>query len=169
VLVDAYTWLREAGRLSRATDPIAITPDDIEGILDHEGCHLAVGDILLLRTHWLGAFRMADAAEREAIMKSGSWPGLYPGEEMAEFLWDNHIAAVVADNRAVEVAPGSPELGYLHRRLLSLLGIPLGELWELEKLTARCSMRKCYECLVVSVPLNLRGGVGSPSNAIAIL
>jgi hypothetical protein len=74
----------------------------------------------------------------------------------------------VADNPAVEVVPGDPEAGSLHRRLIPLLGFPLGEFFVLDGLAQACAQDGRYTCLFVGVPLNLPGGVGSPGNAIAI-
>jgi hypothetical protein len=44
----------------------------------------------------------------------------------------------------------------------------LGELFDLESLAADCADDRVYECLFSAKPLNLRAGVGSPGNAIAI-
>jgi hypothetical protein len=76
---------------------------------------------------------------------------------------------VAADNPAVEVAPGSPAVGSLHRRLIPLLGIPLGELFDFERLAEACRTRGRADFLLASVPLHLPGGVGSPGNAVAVL
>jgi hypothetical protein len=53
--------------------------------------------------------------------------GLDASAEMARFLWDKGFAAVAADNPTVEVRPGDPTVGSLHRRLIPALGLPLGE------------------------------------------
>jgi hypothetical protein len=57
----------------------------------------------------------------------------------------------------------------LHSTLIGHLGIAIGELWKLDVLRARCVADARWDFLIVSVPLNLRGGTGSPSNAVAIL
>jgi hypothetical protein len=44
----------------------------------------------------------------------------------------------------------------------------LGELFDFETLADDCANDGVYECLFVAKPLNLRGGVGSPANALAI-
>jgi hypothetical protein len=110
---------------------------------------------------------------------------LEPGASTARLLWDLHVAAVAADNPAVEVwYPGSrldpDELAalqadparspdwFVHYSLLPLLGIPLGELWDLGPLAAACRADGRYTCLLVSAPLNLDHGVASPPNALAI-
>ncbi|HYH48236.1 MAG TPA: cyclase family protein, partial [Acidimicrobiia bacterium] len=75
--------------------------------------------------------------------------------------------AVAADTVGVEAA--GPGLRFaLHQSFLPLLGLPLGEYWVLDALAADCATDGRYECLVVSVPLNLRGAVGSPAQAIAV-
>ena len=88
---------------------------------------------------------------------------------MAAFLWDHRIAAVAADNIGVEKMPGDLYYQFpLHNLVLCLLGMPLGEFWNLEALATDCAEDGVYECLVVSVPLNVPGGIGSPANAVAI-
>jgi hypothetical protein len=96
-----------------------------------------------------------------------------------------HIAAIAADNPALEVwPPGSlatpeemagafsdPSTAlnvFLHFSLLPILGLPIGELWDLDKLAADCAADGVYECFFTSAPLNLHSGVASPPNALAI-
>ena len=52
--------------------------------------------------------------------------------------------------------------------VLGLLGIPIGEMWDLDALAADCAVDGVYEFLLTSAPLNLHQGVGSPANALAI-
>lgn len=53
-------------------------------------------------------------------------------------------------------------------RLLPLLGIPIGELFDLDRLAEDCVTDGVWEGLFTSAPLNLRGGVASPPNALVI-
>jgi kynurenine formamidase len=94
-------------------------------------------------------------------------PGLEPTQRMVEWLWDHHVAAVASDTAGVEALSPDPEF-FLHLALLPLLGMPLGEFWVLDALARDCANDGQYACLLVSVPLNLRGGVGSPPQAVAI-
>jgi kynurenine formamidase len=144
-----------------------ITAHDLRTMGDAMG--IRPGDIVCLRTGWMKLYRASDARRRAELASSTTWPGLSAAAEMAEVLWDWGVAAVAADNPAVEVSPGSPVIGSLHRRLIPLLGIPLGELFDLEQLSARCAAQTRSSFLFVSVPLNLPGGVGSPGNAVAVL
>ena len=54
--------------------------------------------------------------------------------------------------------------GMMHPSMIALLGLCLGELWDLEALSADCAIDKVYECMVTIKPLNLVGGVGSPAS-----
>lgn len=63
---------------------------------------------------------------------------------------------------------GPDHNGMIHRPLIALLGMALGELWALDELAADCAGDQRYEFLLVVSPLNLVGGAGSPCNAIAI-
>jgi kynurenine formamidase len=144
-----------------------ITSDDMRAMGERVG--VRPGDIVCVRTGWLKLYQASDGARRAELASSRTWPGLSASSEMAEVLWDWGVSAVVADNPAVEVSPGSPAIGSLHRRLIPLLGMPLGELFDLEQLSARCAAEARSSFLFISVPLNLPGGVGSPGNAVAIL
>lgn len=56
----------------------------------------------------------------------------------------------------------------LHPYILSGLGCPLGELFDLEELSRTCAQHKRYSFFLTSAPLNIPGGVASPPNALAI-
>jgi kynurenine formamidase len=146
-----------------------VTVDDLEGTLAAQGLEVEDGDILVLHTGWMQRFLDADADERKRMI---AWetihtPGLEPSERMVEWLWDHHVAAVASDTAGVEALSPDPEF-FLHLALLPLLGMPLGEFWVLDALARDCAKDGQYACLLVSVPLNLRGGVGSPPQAVAI-
>ena len=145
--------------------------------------------MLLMRTGWTEWYETStDAAKRaecriEQAMKA---PGLPSGERTAEFLWDLHIAAIGADNPGVEVWPqgtgqdadrvadvraNHPDRMhevFAHSMLLPMLGIPLGEMFDLAALADDCAADGRYACLFVSAPLNIPHGVATPPNALAI-
>lgn len=148
---------------------------DLERILAEEEVEVADGDILLLRTGWLKWYKdLSDAkrAELEGSLHNGEGglecPGLEPSEEMAAWLWDHRVAAVAADNPTVETLRVRRSEGFLHRRLIPLLGMPLGELWDLEALINECKRSSRYTCAVISAPCYIPGGAGSPCNAYAV-
>lgn len=154
-------------------DPLAerpITADELRAVAAAQGTEIRPGDVLCVRTGWLAAYRGLDPAAKAEISakKSGLFSaGLAADEAIAELLWDWRIAAIAADNPAVEATPGDPAVGSLHRRVLAMLGIPLGELFDFDDLAARLGDRT--EFLFLSVPLSLVGGLGSPGNAVGVV
>ena len=95
-------------------------------------------------------------------------PGLDASAATAGWLWDRRIAAVAADNPALEALRVDATDGFQHRRLIALQGMAIGELWDLEELSQDCAADGVYEFMLVSAPLNVPGAVGSPANAYAI-
>lgn len=87
--------------------------------------------------------------------------------ESVRWLYNNHFSAVASDTMSFEVWP--PKDCCLHEWLLCQWGTPIGELWDLEELSATCAARHKWSFFFTSAPLNIKGGVGSPPNAIAIL
>lgn len=78
--------------------------------------------------------------------------------------------AVAGDQVAFECTPPlSDGVGWLHEHLLAGLGCPIGGLWDAESLAEECKMRGRYTFFLVSVPLHIRGGVASTTNALAII
>lgn len=169
VLVDVENHLRSVGRQYDPLDVVAVTADDVRDALDSQHVVLREGDVLCLRFGWLGAVTQQVGDRRRDALDTSTGAGLHAGADTARLLWDAGVAAVATDNPAVEVQPGDREVGYLHHRLLTMLGMPLGELFVLDELATRCRRRGRWDFLFVSVPLNVPGAIGSPANALAVL
>jgi len=169
VLLDVERHFRRLGREYDPLAPVAVSAAELRSIAQAQGVELREGDILLIRFGWPAAYARTDPAARDAMAARPTCSGLYAGEAMARFLWDTGIAAVACDNPSVEVQPGDREHGYLHHRLLTMLGMPMGELFALDAVAERCAQARVWEFLFVSVPLNVPGAVGSPANAVAVL
>lgn len=168
VLLDVAELKRQA---PGGYDPLGaetITPEDLRAAAEHQQVELRPGDILCIRTGWIGAYLLLDPSGREAMAAVPRISGLAGSEEMARFLWDSGACAVAADNPTLEVAPGDRRIGSLHRRLLPMLGFVVGELLDFERLARACAEDRRWEFFFVAAPLNIPGGVGSPANAVAI-
>jgi kynurenine formamidase len=153
-------------------DPLApqrVTAGDLARVADSQGVELRHGDVLCLRFGWIDRHRGADPAVRKQLAARLQSAGLDAGADTARFLWDGGVAALACDNPAVEVQPGDREDGYLHHRLLTMLGMPLGELFTFDDLAQRCRALGVWEFLFVSTPLHVPGAVGAPANAIAVM
>src|SRR5262249_55587725 len=80
-----------------------------------------------------------------------------------------HVPAVAADNLALECMPLDFREGrFLHFWLIPCFGMPIGELWWLDDLAAACARDRRWTFQLVSAPLHVRGGVGSPPDALAL-
>jgi hypothetical protein len=186
VLADVARWRESVGRPVAPSAPDEITIDDLHATLAAQETEVRTGDILLVRTGWLEWYRSLDEDGRRAVAEdamSGTC-GLRRGRETAAGLWNLHVAAVAADNPALEVMPFGPwdrdrMAGWrddpeaaadtmLHFSLLGLLGIPIGEFFDLDALAVHCAADGRYSVLVTSAPLNLEAGVATPPNALAI-
>jgi Putative cyclase len=169
VLVDVAGWAEAVGRTHDPLGPTPIDQEMLAAAMHHQGVTARPGDIVCIRTGWVGAYRLlsAEARGEEAVWRQ--FAGLRADEAMARHLWNLHPGAVATDNPGFEWAPGSTEDGFLHRRLQPLLGLVMGELLDFEMLAARCREVGRYDFLFVAVPLPVPGGLSSPANAMAIL
>ena len=155
----------------------------LDRIAASQGVEFRGGELLLLRTAWAERYLAKSLPERAATPWRLS-PGLAQKRDVLRWLWDHEIAVVAADNLAVEADPvldsdfrspddvpperGVDHAGMLHRPLIALLGMAVGELWRLDELGADCAADGVWEFFLTVKPLNLPGGVGSPPNALAI-
>ncbi len=165
VLIDLAADLADG----QALEPRAITTDDLHRALDAQGTALEPGDFLCIRFGWVRDYRRLEPPARVAYAAQPSFAGLHAGEAMARFLWNAHPAALCCDNPAVEVVPGDPGVGSLHRRLIPALGLALGEMFDFDTLAQRCRIRQRWDFMFVGAPLHVPNGLGSPANATAIL
>jgi kynurenine formamidase len=175
VLLDLPRSRGDRGQPSRDTSrgSVAVTVEELESARQRSGVEYSPGCAIVIRTGFLAWYRSLDGPGRHDLAQNLSAPGVEHSEAMARYLWDSGAAAIVSDSFATEVWP--PDFsrtafpyGFLHRVLIGRLGFAIGELWDLESLADDVERRGDYEFLLVSAPLHVRGGVGSPSNALAI-
>ena len=168
VLVDV---VRDFAAQGKPWDPMAqqvVSAQHLEESLKRHKVALRRGDVLLVRMGWIAAFRAApDVEARDALLRVWRFSGLSGGEDMWEFLWDHRVAAVATDTMAVEVWPMRPGQPALHWAI-ARLGLTIGEIFDLDALAEDSARDGRYTAFFTSSPLNFRGGVGSPPNAIAI-
>ncbi len=99
---------------------------DVASAITAAGLRLRPGDVLLVRTGWVTAFRDApDPETRDRLFRGRDYSGLSGGTDMWEFLWDSGVAAVASDSVTVEAWPlreGAPSLHLAIARLGLVLG-----------------------------------------------
>jgi kynurenine formamidase len=171
ILLDVSRHLAATGRPFAGNESYRFSVDDLESTRQAAGVEVRPGDVLLVRSGWMAWFLGASPQERAQFTQPQNMraPGVAATEDMADYLWNLHVAAVAGDHPSFEAWPPTAETGgFLHQRLIGLLGIAIGELWYLEALAGDCAADGVYEFMVTSAPLNILGAVGSPPNAIAI-
>lgn len=180
VLADVGARREREGRPLDFLTREEITADELLAVLDDQHVALEPGDVLVIRFGWIEWYLGLAPEVREKLsrLRAPRCPGLAAGEPMARMLWDHHVAAVASDTPTLEASPfatgmsdeerGDDPFVTLHHVLLPLLGIPIGELWDPRALAADCAGDGVYEFLVTSSPLHLRGGAGTPPNALAV-
>jgi kynurenine formamidase len=171
LLIDAFKYRTEQHRPLDPLSSESYSLEDLISALAAQGVTLNPGTILLVRTGWIQAYRAASSEQKKTMASLSKLRacGIESSRDLAAWLWDNRVAALGTDCPAAEPWPWNfQDERALHYRALALLGLPLGEQFDLEALAQDCAADRCYEFMVVSVPLNLLGAVASPANAVAI-
>ncbi|MYN14392.1 cyclase family protein [Pusillimonas sp. TS35] len=145
---------------------------DLMRIMEQDGVTVEAGDMLVLRTGFAETvIDMAGKPDADTLHNSGA---VLDGADNDLLAWitDSGIAALCADNYAVEAYParnqGSKKsLLPLHHHCLFKLGLPLAELWYLRDLAQWLHDNKRNRFLLTAPPLRLPGAVGSPVTPIA--
>ena len=143
----------------------AIERDELDAVVAAQGVELRRGDIVLLRTGQLAQCRAAGAWGDYA---GGDAPGL--GFDTLGWIHEREIAALAADTWGAEVRPN--QISYVnqpwHRIAIPMLGLCVGEIFDLEALAADCAEDGVYEMFFAANPLPVTGSVGGPINPTAI-
>lgn len=151
--------------------------DELMRAMERSGATVEPGDMLLLRTGF-AELVLSMQRQPDAHRLHHSCAALDGGDEkLLAWITDSGIAALIADNYAVERHPprrvpedGSPyPVLPLHEHCLFKLGLPLGELWYLKELADRLHASGRTRFLLTAPPLRLPGAVGSPVTPIATL
>ncbi|HEX3464651.1 MAG TPA: cyclase family protein [Candidatus Elarobacter sp.] len=144
----------------------------LANIMRDQNITVEPGDVLALRTGWTELLLGMDRAPVKEIVH-GTCAGL-DGRDPALLRWiaESGVAAIVADNVAVEHYPPKPgppgePLLPLHELCLFKLGINLGEMWYLTELADWLRDNQRTRFFLTAPPLRLRGHVGSPVTPIA--
>lgn len=137
----------------------AIGSDELSDVLESQGSPVREGDILLVRTGFLGHCRDADWHEF-----AGEAPGLHVST--LDFISEHGLAAVASDTSAIEVKPFSVERQTLPFHVVAIvyMGLLLGEIFDLDALASACAADGRYEGFLTAPPLPVTGGIGSPIN-----
>ncbi|KAI1483284.1 hypothetical protein F4774DRAFT_426492 [Daldinia eschscholtzii] len=170
VLIDYVPWAEKKGTKHSTFSTHTIKLQDILDIAREHNITFEKGDILLVRSGVIREWedRMDVAAKTAyASSRSPEHAGVEATPEVMKWLWDTGFAAVAGDALSWEVYPPQSDL-LLHDILLAGWGMPIGELFDLERLSEICKELNRWTFFFTSMPINMPGGVSSPPNAQAI-
>lgn len=102
-----------------------------------------------------------DAAAKGAHPEGIAFAGIKQEQAIIDWLHDSYFAGVAGDAPSFERWP-TPEPYYLHEYILALWGMPLGEMWDLEKLTKKCRELNRWTFFLTSAPSNCPGMFHDP-------
>ncbi|CAK7219667.1 hypothetical protein SBRCBS47491_003924 [Sporothrix bragantina] len=174
VLLDYDRWADEMGRQTYdAFEYHAITLHELLQVAAWENVTFKQGDILLVRSGWMRQYNACLAAGDEdqlarAAREHPQSVGVDASDEMREWLHNQYFAVVGGDQPAFEAWPPRTK-PILHEYLLACWGVMIGEMLDLEDLSAKCQQTGQYSFVFMSAPMNLPGGVASLANALCIL
>nr|CDI53362.1 conserved hypothetical protein [Melanopsichium pennsylvanicum 4] len=170
VLVDWVHWW-EATKSNEPIPPAnssyPILLDQIKEVLKWQKTELRTGDVLLLRTGVVRWFEQASDEEKmKGLIENDNFPGIEATEEVKRWIWNSHFAAVASDNMSFEFGPHGDL--WLHEWILPMFGCPIGELFDLERLSQACQKHQRWTFFLTSAPIRVEGGIASSPNAICI-
>lgn len=146
--------------------------DSLMRVLEADRVEIERGDIVCLHTGFADAIlAMGGQPDPNTLTDSCS---LLDGrdERLLQWITDCELAAIAADNYAVEAYPAAGGDACcaalpLHQHCLFKLGVHLGELWHLGPLAAYLRRQGRYRFFLTAPPLRLPGAVGSPLTPVA--
>ncbi|KAI7859622.1 hypothetical protein BDC45DRAFT_601831 [Circinella umbellata] len=168
VLLDYARWAEkhrpDFNPLIRSEIPV----EELKQVAEAQNVTFKKGDILLVRVGWMAAYEKERHRLHEMMdLEHPECAGVKACEETFRWIWDNHFAAVGSDNFPFEAFPPTWEKS-CHSQFLGGWGMPIGEMFFLEKLAEDSAQDGVYEYFFTSAPLNIYQGVATPPNAVCI-
>jgi kynurenine formamidase len=164
VLVDLHAHFGDAREL--------VGCDTLMRVMERDGVRVEPGDMLLLRTGFSELILAMDRQPDKARLDASC--AVLDGRDtrLLQRITDSGIAALCADNYAVEAYPAREMDGPrpalpLHEHCLFKLGVPLGELWWFAELAGWLRANGRHRFMLTAPPLRLPGAVGSPVTPVA--
>ena len=151
---------------------VAVGYDTLMRVLDADRITVETGDMVCLHTGF--AQVILDMRGQPAAAVLDQTGAVLDGrdDKLLQWITDSGLAALIADNYAVEAHPATRHVGCcaalpLHEHCLFKLGIHLGEIWHLTPLANWLRSRGRSRFLLTAPPLRLPGAVGSPATPVA--
>ena len=151
---------------------VVVGYEELMRVLEHDKVVVEPGDMVCLHTGFAQA--LVDMNGKPDVHELERTGAVLDGRDARLLQWitDSGLAALIADNHAVERFPATARDTCcaalpLHEHCLFKLGVHLGELWHLTPLAQWLRKHERSRFLLTAPPLRLPGAVGSPVTPIA--
>jgi hypothetical protein len=151
----------------------AVGYEELMRVMEKDRVAVEKGDMVCLYTGFADVL-LEMRKQPDPKLLHGTCTGLDGRDErLLQWITDSGLAALIADNYAVEIIPTSltrpapHALMPLHEHCLFKNGIHLGEIWYLTELARWLRSHGRSRFLLTAPPLRLPGAVGSPATPIA--
>ncbi len=147
--------------------------EDLMDVLTKDKVKVEPGDMVCLRTGFAQLLLDMKKEPDEKVLHGACAALDGRDERLLAWITKSGLAALIADNYAVEAFPSRPcEEDHcaalpLHAHCLFKLGVNLGEIWYLSELADWLRAHKRSRFLLTAPPLRLPGAVGSPATPVA--
>jgi len=155
---------------------VAVGYSGLMEAMERQRVSIAPGDFLCLYTGWADLLLSMNKQPDVSVLKSSCASLDGTDHRLLQWISDAGIAAICADNLAVESPQGAPiapasrqrrSIFPLHEHCLFKRGVVLGEMWSFGALAQWLRSRGRSAFLLTAPPLRLPGAVGSPVMPIA--
>ena len=147
--------------------------DELMRVMAADRTEVEPGDMVCLHTGFAERILEMDRKPDPEFLHGGCAVLNGRDRRLLDWVSSSGLAALIADNYAVEAFPSLPGPEHrcsilpLHEHCLFKNGIPLGELWRLTPLATWLREHGRSRFLLTAPPLRLPGAVGSPVTPIA--
>jgi kynurenine formamidase len=159
ILLDYAAWA--SARNINCLDTHKITISDLKQVAEAQNTTILPNDILLIRSGFIKA--LTALSPSEAVTYATTKPthaiGIDASEEMLKWLWEREFSAVGGDMPAFEALPIQSKEFWIHEWLLPGWGLPIGELFDLETLSAECKRLGKWSFFFSSMPLKVSSSI----------
>jgi hypothetical protein len=161
ILLDYADWAATNNISVSALESETIALEHIKRVVQDHKLEFRKGDILFIRSGFTAAYNKLNDQQRQdlALRSSPDFSGVEASEGMVRWLWDRQFSAVAGDAPSFERAPirgahADPNYN-LHEWVLAGWGTPIGEMFNLEKLSEHCKAVGRYSFFLSSMPLKV--------------
>ena len=157
MLLDYASWAETKGIPVYPLTTQNISLSDLKQVAAEQNVKFRQNDILFIRSGYVRALTSLSAvdATQYALETATKAIGVTSGEEMLKWIWEEGFTAVAGDMTAFEALPFQNKDFWMHEWLLAGWGLPIGELFDLERLAEECRRLRKWSFFFSSVPLKV--------------